>query len=858
MRQKKKKANIYPYLNTRNMAAGYGRKIIVGGVEITVERGETVTLIGPNGSGKSTVLKSIIGQLKPVRGSVYIDGINMNRMRRADFAKRVSVLMTDRVKTELMTCFDVVATARYPYTGSLGLLSDDDRSVVYSALRMVRARKLADVDFNSLSDGQKQRVLLARCIAQEPELIVLDEPTSFLDIKYKIELLQVLKKLAREKGTAIIMSMHEIDFARQISDRVICLGGGEVDRIGTPDEVLTPDYLCTLFDIDEESYEEFLGHDLIKPDVPARPSADREDTDVVARNGRLMRKGITTGTCAAAAAYGAATLLITGKELDSVKIVTPSGNSVEVNIKLAESGQDETGYSVIKDSGDDPDVTNGATVSVHTRKVDITNDDIPYGVFGDETHPGVFIAGGEGVGTVTGTGLEIPVGYPAINKVPRSMIYEAVDTVRSMNGYDGGILVTVSVKDGALLARKTFNPDLGIEGGISILGTSGILEPMSDKAIVDTIEALIRQKSSQGHKALLVTPGQYGLGYVKDKLGIDASNAVKCSNFIGDAIDMALSYDIGHMLLVGNLGKLIKLAAGIMNTHSRVADGRMDILCTHLAMSGADAQKVRKLHGCINTDSALELLKEWDKYDEVLNSLTKEIHLRLKRRAGDKCRVGVIIFSEKYGYLAETGYAREALDAYCREYEPDRAERVPDTERTVSGPEEKPEAEGESAETAATREEVITEDSAGTGAGDEVTEESSVAGEDAVAHDDGGTEEKSEAEGESAETAATREEVITEDSTGTEAGDEGTEESSTAGEDAGGLEDIEAGDCTDAETEDEATEEISTAGEDAVVQDDNEAAVPGPVKDEKDGKRPAGYVSSRKKKRNKKRNKNRK
>lgn len=644
------------YLYTDEMGAGYGKKLIIDGVSIDVNRGEIITLVGPNGTGKSTVLRSIIGQLKLIKGAVYLDGRDMTGIGRNELAKKVSLLMTDRIKTELMTCYDVVATARYPYTGSFGLLGDKDAEAVREAIARVNADELAERDFDLISDGQKQRILLARCIAQEPELIVLDEPTSFLDIKYKIELLQILKQLAGDKGTAIIMSMHEIDFARQVSDRVVCIGGNGIDRIGKPDEVLTPGYLCELFDIDPEDYHKFFG-EASKGDIgyAAGDKTLENREEYVAKNGKLLRKGITTGTCAAAAAYGAAKRLLMGEVLKKVSLITPSGEKVEVDIiclnDREQTNPEMAAFYVIKDSGDDPDVTNGAKIIVSAETVDITHK--PDHTFTDESCPGIFLAGGEGVGTVTEEGLEQSVGYPAINKVPRRMIFDAVDSARNEAGYEGGILVTVSVEDGERLADKTFNSQLGIEGGISILGTSGILEPMSDKAIVDTIEVQLRQQAALGKKFLLVTPGLYGQNYVKNELGLPLDDAVKCSNFIGETIDMAGAYGFDEMLLVGNLGKLVKLAAGIMNTHSRVADGRMDIMCTHLALCGGTTDMVKELYKCINTDSALDKLKEWGLFDEVVSSLLDAIRERIARRAAPALKVTVKIFSEKYGFLGE-------------------------------------------------------------------------------------------------------------------------------------------------------------------------------------------------------------
>ena len=665
-----------PYLHTENMAVGYEKHILIEGIDIAVNPGEILTVIGPNGSGKSTVLRSLIGQLKLIKGAVYFGDKDSESIDPKDLARKLSVLMTDRVKAELMTCFDIVASARYPYTGSMGVLSDDDRRIVTQALATVNASELAGCDFNNISDGQRQRVMLARCIAQEPELIVLDEPTSFLDIRYKIEFLRILQQLKEERNVAVIMSVHELELAAQISDRVVCIGRNGIDRIGTKDEIFKPDYICTLFDI---SYEDYLR---LYPD---------KNIGYVSRNGKLLRRGITTGTCAAAAAYAAAKLLLEDDVVDKVAVHTPADETIEVPVFVHDEN-DPVSFYVIKDSGDDPDVTNGAKIIVSVSKIteretnapssyDIEENGITYrddlikdssihrrGIFTDEEHPGLFLTGGEGVGIVTKEGLEQPVGYPAINKVPRLMIFEAVDRARKECGSDIPILVTVSVEKGEELAAKTFNPELGIEGGISILGTGGILEPMSDKAIIDTVETTIRQQTALGHKTLLITPGQYGRGYVRNDLKIPADTAIKCSNFIGDAIDIAGSYGCTQLLFVGNLGKLIKLAAGIMNTHSRTADGRMDIMCTHLALCGGSREMVREMYECINTDTALDRLKEWGMYDEVISSLIDAIHLRVIKRAVQGCKVGVMLFSEKFGYLGETPYAKDALDAYVSEY----------------------------------------------------------------------------------------------------------------------------------------------------------------------------------------------
>ncbi len=683
------------YLKTDGLSVGYNNRIVVDGIDLSAARGEIVTLIGPNGAGKSTVLRSIIGQLKLLGGDVIVDDKSILKTERAELAKKVSVLMTDRIKTELLTVMDVVSLARYPYTGMMGILSGNDIRIVDEALETVNASSIADEEYSHLSDGQKQRVMLARCIAQQSDLIVLDEPTSFLDIKYKAELLEILSKLKREKKVAILMSLHELELARRVSDRVICIGRDGIDRIGTPDEIFTPGYICSLFDISRGSYDLFFGtedegngHENGGDDDGLKEADGNEKDGYVSRGGKLLRKGITTGTCSAAAAYAATEYLLKGEKSDTVSLLTPSGKRVKVPVYQGTdcgTGSDEkrepveASCHVIKDSGDDPDVTNHAKIAVSVRRIkgkdgdgnicDINGTLIGGDkcVFEDEEHPGLFLTGGTGVGIVTKEGLEQPVGYPAINRVPRQMIFDAVDKVRNEADYDGSLLITVSVEDGKALAGKTFNPMLGIEGGVSILGTSGILEPMSDKAIVDTIEVLIRQQSAQGFKSLLVTPGQYGQGYVRNGLGLDLSDSVKCSNHIGETIDMAVSYGFTHLLLVGNLGKLVKLAAGVMNTHSAVADTRMEIICTHLAMCGGDPDMVKSIYECINTDAALTKLKEWGLFDEAIAGIINAINRHVVRRSTQALKTGVMIWSEQYGFLGQTEYADEALAAYAKE-----------------------------------------------------------------------------------------------------------------------------------------------------------------------------------------------
>ena len=243
------------YLSTLNLCVGYDGKALIRDVALCVQRGKIVTLIGPNGSGKSTILKTIISQLPAIDGSVILDGKDMRTRSRSDIARRMAIVMTARMDPELMTCRDVVSSGRYPYTGGLGILRAEDKKIVEECLAQVDALDFADKPFQAISDGQRQRVLLARALCQQPELIVLDEPTSFLDIRYKLELLSILKRMVREKDLAVLMSLHELDLAACVSDVVVCVAGDRIDRIGTPDAIFTREYIAELYHMEPGKYD---------------------------------------------------------------------------------------------------------------------------------------------------------------------------------------------------------------------------------------------------------------------------------------------------------------------------------------------------------------------------------------------------------------------------------------------------------------------------------------------------------------------------------------------------------------------------------------------------------------------------
>ena len=247
------------YFQMKDLSVGYNGNSLIRDINIGINKGEIVTLIGPNGSGKSTILKSITRQLKVVGGNVFFDDTSLLKLPYKELASKMAVVLTDRIKTELMTCHDIVATGRYPYTGRLGILTQEDECLVEEAMQAVHAQELGNRDFNAISDGQKQRVLLARAICQDPDVIVLDEPTSFLDVKYKLELLSILERMARQKKITVIMSLHEIDLAQKISDKIICVKGDAISHFGAPETIFREDIIRELYEIDNGSFDPCFG-----------------------------------------------------------------------------------------------------------------------------------------------------------------------------------------------------------------------------------------------------------------------------------------------------------------------------------------------------------------------------------------------------------------------------------------------------------------------------------------------------------------------------------------------------------------------------------------------------------------------
>ncbi|QBE98702.1 Cobalt-precorrin-5B C(1)-methyltransferase [Blautia producta] len=366
----------------------------------------------------------------------------------------------------------------------------------------------------------------------------------------------------------------------------------------------------------------------------------------IIRNNKKMRFGYTTGTCAAAASKAAAQMLLSGEEIGEIPFLTPKGILLNLEILHIEKGEDFVSCAVRKDAGDDPDMTDGLEIFCRVKKIRDSK---------------IVLDGGPGVGRVTKKGLEQPVGNAAINKVPRSMILKAAEDVCSEYDYEGGLEIVISVPKGEEAARKTFNPRLGIQGGISILGTSGIVEPMSESALIKTIEVEMRQRIENGSRFLLVTPGNYGSAYLKEHMDLPLEEAMKCSNYVGETIDMAVSMGVEGILFVSHIGKFIKVAAGIMNTHSRCADARAEVLAANAMRAGISAKTALDILNTVTTDEALVLIEREGKLQDTIKEVTDRISYYLHHRAYDRMKLGAVIFSNELGYLGETEKAGELM-----------------------------------------------------------------------------------------------------------------------------------------------------------------------------------------------------
>ena len=392
-----------------------------------------------------------------------------------------------------------------------------------------------------------------------------------------------------------------------------------------------------------------------------------EDKYIIKNNKRL-RYGYTTGSCAAGATRGAVRMLLSGASLSEVELQTPKGITLNLQLHDITRGETHVSCAVQKDAGDDPDTTNGILVYAKVEKIsaeaakniiDNQNTDSKKVII----HSSIILDGGVGVGRVTKPGLSQKVGEAAINPVPKAMILREAEEAAQEYDYEGYLKITISVPEGEEISKKTFNPRLGIMGGISILGTSGIVEPMSERALIASIQVEMKQHFFQGENYILVTPGNYGADYLREHMTIPFENNIKCSNYVGETIDMAIDMGVKGILFVAHIGKFVKVAAGIMNTHSHCADGRMEVLCASAIRAGGTLECAREILEAGTTDEALAVIDRYGILKQTMAIVMEKIQFYLDHRSYEQILLGAVVFSNVYGLLGQTRDARKLMGA---------------------------------------------------------------------------------------------------------------------------------------------------------------------------------------------------
>lgn len=417
--------------------------------------------------------------------------------------------------------------------------------------------------------------------------------------------------------------------------------------------------------------------------LPHAPAPTGIEEQYVMKQNKRLRCGYTTGSCAAAAAKGAVQMLLSGRVCRTADLLTPKGIRLHLPLEEAQIGDGFASCVVRKFAGDDPDATDGILICARAeygRNADSLSAGCNGAECGDGEDPAsadcnnvdallygnaksrIILDGGEGVGRVTKPGLEQPVGAAAINRVPREMIVRAAEEICEMHEYAGTVKVTISVPEGREIAKKTFNPHIGIVGGISILGTSGIVVPMSEEALIASIRLEMQQKYANGERILLITPGNYGADFIRSGMGeLDAENSMKCSNYVGETVDMAVELGFESILFIAHIGKFIKVSGGVMNTHSAHADCRAELMAAQAMRAGADAQTVRRLLDTNTTEEAVGILKETNLLGRTMAEVAARVKFHLQKRCRGEIGTEAVLFSNQYGYLGETDGAAQLI-----------------------------------------------------------------------------------------------------------------------------------------------------------------------------------------------------
>lgn len=633
------------------------------GVNLRIPKGMTTAVLGHNGAGKSTLFLNLNGILKPSGGEVFYKNSLLDYSRKClkELRKSVGIVFQDP-DSQLFSASVFQDISFGPI--NLGLPEPVVRQRVEYAMERTGLLHLKDKAAHSLSYGQKKRVAIAGVLAMEPEIIILDEPTAGLDPNGVSEIMKLVRELQKELGLTVVLSTHDIDMVPLYCDYAYLMDQGKVMLEGTPKEVFDHTELLRKlnlrlprighlmeilkkedgFDFQDTAYTISEARKALDRLRNADPF-ERKPADFTVKSGKALRYGYTTGSCAAAAAKAAAIMLIEKNAIKDVVLTLPNGKELSLPVEDAELMEDEARCCMVKDAGDDPDVTHGIKIYAAVRR----------------TEAGIGIDGGAGVGRVTASGLACGIGEAAINPGPRRMIRQALDEVKRDHGYEGGFAVEISVPQGPEIAKRTFNERLGIVGGISILGTTGMVEPMSESSIIETIKLELSVRKAKGHKVLLVAPGNYGLDFLKSEFGFDIDRAVKCSNYIGETLDHALYLGFERLLLVGHIGKLVKLGAGVMNTHSKIADCRNEVFAAHGALAGADRGTVQQIMAAKTTQEIHGILAEQRLAGNVYQSIMEKVRFNINYRIMNKMEVGFLSFSNEHGVLFQTENAASLI-----------------------------------------------------------------------------------------------------------------------------------------------------------------------------------------------------
>lgn len=616
---------------------------------IQIEKGKTIGVLGGNGAGKTTLFLQLNGIYQPSQGQVFYKGYPISYKKQVLSKLKQSVGIVFQNPDHQLFSASVYEDVSFGVI-NLGISEEEVRKRVERALIQTGMEAFSHKPTHSLSYGQKKRVALAGVLAMEPEVLILDEPTAGLDPNGVSEMMHLIREIQKKSQLAVVLSTHDIDLVPLYCDYVYVLSEGHIIKEGIPEQVfakpeelrkvhLRTTRIAHLMEILKQKDGlpiTYLATTIKSARAMLKQIYLNEKREYVVKGKKALKYGYTTGSCAAAAAKASTQILLSQKDIDHIELMTPKGVLIQLEVKTYRHAEDYVTCGVIKNAGDDPDVTDGMTI---------------YATVSKASHETIRLDGGCGIGRVTKPGLKVAVGEAAINPIPRKIIIDEVKEICELWAYKGGLDIVIEAPEGIEVAKKTFNGRLGIEGGISILGTSGIVEPMSEKAIIETIYAQMDMLKANGYNDLVICPGNYGTDFTTMHLEIPEYWVVKCSNFIGETLDYAVYLGFERILMVGHVGKFIKLAAGIMNTHSQYADGRMEILYAHAAKIGGSKKTMNALWESITADESISILKEEGILEEVIKSIMNKVKEHVDYRVNKQIPVQVMMFSNLYGLI---------------------------------------------------------------------------------------------------------------------------------------------------------------------------------------------------------------